>query len=260
MSGLGEVSYTTDPVTGGPAVMVRTDAPVPACMASQYAGWELTGEKFFAMGSGPMRAAAGREELFDHIGHREQSEVVVGLLETGDLPPEAVCADIAMKCNTSPHGVTLLVAPTNSQAGNVQVVARSIETALHKLHELGFDLSRVESGWGMAPLPPVAGDALAGIGRTNDAILYGGHVVLWVRGEQAGIDEIAAQIPSNSSGDHGRPFADIFAAYDHDFYKIDKQLFSPAVVEMVNLDTGVARRFGEFAPEVLAQSFGSQAT
>ncbi len=254
MAGLGQVSLATHPLTGGPAVMVRTDAPVPACMASQYAGWEIASDKYFAMGSGPMRAAAGREELFEHIGFREPSDVVVGLLETGEMPSEAVCVDIAMKCNTSPHGVTLLVAPTDSQAGSLQVVARSVETALHKLHELNFDLHRVESSWGIAPLPPVAKDSLAGIGRTNDAILYGGHVVLYVRGDQASVDEVGPQAPSNSSADHGRPFADIFAAYDNDFYKIDKQLFSPAVVEFVNLDTGVARRFGEFAPEVLRQS------
>lgn len=256
MSGLGEVSFSSHSLAAGPGVLVRTDAPVSACMASQYAGWELAGEKFFAMGSGPMRAAAGREDLFDDIGYREQSDVVVGLLETGDMPPESICIDIATKAGTLPDGVTLLVAPTNSQAGNVQVVARSVETALHKLHELGFDLHRVESGWGIAPLPPVAKDALGGIGRTNDAILYGGHVVLWVRGDQESIDEVGPKTPSNSSDDHGRPFGEIFAAYDHDFYKIDKHLFSPAVVEFVNLDTGIQRRFGKFAPEVLERSFG----
>ncbi len=257
LSGLADVTFDVHAITGRPAITVRTDAPVRACMASQYAGWEVAYGQFFAMGSGPMRAAYGREELFDDIGSREESEVVVGLLETGEMPTEQVCNEIAMNCNVSPHNVTLLVAPTDSQAGNVQVVARSVETALHKLHELGFDLHRIESGWGVAPLPPVAGDALGGIGRTNDAILYGGHVVLWVRGEQTSIDEVAPQVPSNSSDDHGRPFAEIFKSYECDFYRIDKHLFSPAIVELVNLDTGVVRRFGEFAPDVLEQSHGS---
>lgn len=255
LSGLGEVVFTSHSLTGGPAVMVRTDAPVAACMASQYAGWEVTSEKYFAMGSGPMRAAYGKEPLFDDIGYREQAGQAVGLLETSDMPPAAVCEDIASKCQVDPAGLTLLVAPTNSQAGNVQVVARSVETSLHKLHELGFDLARVESGWGLAPLPPVAGDPLDGIGRTNDAILYGGHVVLYVRGDDASIAEIGPQAPSTASSDHGRPFADIFAAYDHDFYKIDKHLFSPAIVEFVNLDTGKRSKFGELAPQVLEQSW-----
>lgn len=257
MAALGEVTFAASPLTSGPAVMVRTDNPVAACMASQYAGWEVKGDGYFAMGSGPMRAAAGREELFEHIGCRETADVAVGLLETDTVPPEAVCADLAAKSGVETSALTLLVAPTNSQAGNVQVVARSVETALHKLHELGFDLARVESGWGLAPLPPVAGDVLSGIGRTNDAILYGGHVVLYVRGDQESIDQLGPKAPSSASADHGRPFKELFAAYDHDFYKIDKHLFSPAVVELVNLDTGANRRYGKFAPEVLEKSFGT---
>ncbi|MCO6042778.1 methenyltetrahydromethanopterin cyclohydrolase [Aeoliella sp. ICT_H6.2] len=256
MAALGDVSLAVSPLTGGPAVMVRTDAPLAACMASQYAGWEVKGEGYFAMGSGPMRAAAAREELFDHIGFCETADVAVGLLETDTMPPEAVCTDIAAKSGVDSGSLTLLVAPTNSQAGNVQVVARSIETTLHKLHELGFDLSRIDSGWGIAPLPPVAGDVLSGIGRTNDAILYGGHVVLFVRGDQESIDQLGPRTPSSASSDHGRPFRELFAAYDHDFYKIDKRLFSPAVVELVNIDTGANRRYGEFAPDVLDKSFG----
>ncbi|MGI9457646.1 MAG: methenyltetrahydromethanopterin cyclohydrolase [Aeoliella sp.] len=255
LAGMGDVSFAVHPLTGGPAVMVRTDAPVAACMASQYAGWEVKGDDFFAMGSGPMRSAYGGEELFDEIGCREHTDVAVGLLESGEMPPQQVCDDIALKCGASPENLTLLVAPTNCQAGNVQVVARSVETALHKLHELSFDLHRVESGWGIAPLPPVAGDALTGIGRTNDAILYGGHVVLYVRGEDAHIEEVGPKTPSSASSDHGRPFRDIFSAYDHEFYKIDKHLFSPAIVEFVNLDTGRSWRFGEYVAEVLEKSF-----
>ena len=58
--------------------------------------------------------------------------------------------------------------------------------------------------------------------------------------------EIGAQTPSSASKDYGRPFAEIFAGYDHDFYKIDPHLFSPAVVTFVNIDTGNSFRFGKF--------------
>lgn len=258
LAGLGDVSLTAAGRDwhDGPSVVVRTDAPVAACMASQYGGWEVTGEGFFAMGSGPMRAAAAREELFTHIPYREAADACVGVLECGESPPQAVCEDIAAKCGVAPNRLTLLYAPVDSQAGGLQVVVRSVETALHKLHELGFDLARVESAWGVAPLPPVAGDTLTGIGRTNDAILYGGHAVLWVRGDDASIESLGSQVPSNASRDYGRPFRDVFAAYDNDFYKIDKLLFSPAVVTFVNLDSGRTHRFGEYAPAVLAESFG----
>jgi len=156
-------------------VRVKTEHPIAACLASQYAGWEIKGEKYFAMGSGPMRAVAGREPLFEEIGCREQSDVCVGVLESSKLPPEGVCREVAEKCGILPEQLTLLVAPTSSLAGTLQVVARSVETALHKLHELGFDLGRVVRGTGGAPLVPVAEDDLASIGWTNDAILYGGR-------------------------------------------------------------------------------------
>ncbi|MEX2169845.1 MAG: methenyltetrahydromethanopterin cyclohydrolase [Pirellulales bacterium] len=253
LAGLGEVQIV--PHGDYPAIAFRTDHPVAACMASQYAGWEVKGEKFFAMGSGPMRAAAGREELFNDIGLRESADVAVGVLEADKLPPDAVAMEIAQKCNVRPEGLTLLVAPTTSQAGTVQVVARSIETALHKLHELKFDLHRVESGWGIAPLPPVSADFLSAIGRTNDAILYGGHALLYVRGDDESLQVVGPQTPSSASLDHGRPFKEIFAAAGNDFYKIDRALFSPAVVTFVNLDTGHTFRFGKFEPAVLEASF-----
>ncbi len=63
-------------------VQVSTDHPVEACLASQYAGWAIQEGTFFAMGSGPMRAAAGKEEIFAKIGLREEAEAVVGVLET----------------------------------------------------------------------------------------------------------------------------------------------------------------------------------
>lgn len=239
----------------GLAVSVRTDHPVLACLASQYAGWKVSHGKFFAMGSGPMRAAAGKEEIFSDIGYREAAEVAVGVLETGRLPPAEALEQLARECGVPLTSLQLAVAPTRSQAGAVQIVARSVETALHKLHELKFDLSRVESGWGIAPLPPVAADDLAGIGRTNDAILYGGDVTLWVRGDDESLVDIGPRVPSNHSADYGQPFSQIFERYNHDFYRIDPSLFSPAVVRFLNVDTGRCHCFGQFSPDVLKQSF-----
>ena len=67
--------------------MIATDDAVRACMGAQYAGWKLAHGKYFAMGSGPMRAAAGKEAIFDTIGFRETTEVAVGVLESSKLPP-----------------------------------------------------------------------------------------------------------------------------------------------------------------------------
>jgi methenyltetrahydromethanopterin cyclohydrolase len=193
--------------------------------------------------------------LFNDVGNCEQPSVCVGVLETSKLPPERVCVDIADKCKLPADKLTLLVARTSSLAGTVQIVARTVETALHKLHALGFDLSRVVSGMGKAPVPPASSDDLSAIGRTNDAILYGGYVVLSVRGDDQSIEEIGPRVPSSSSQDYGRPFSEIFGRYNNDFYSIDPLLFSPGFIAFVNVDTGTRHEFGRLAPEVLADSF-----
>ena len=240
---------------GGLGVQVTSDEPIRACMASQYAGWQVSVGKFFGMGSGPMRAAYGKEALFDDIGCREESPVAVGALETRKLPPEDVIAYIVERTRVAAERVTLAVAPASSLAGTVQVVARSLETALHKLHELKFDLTKVVSGAGFAPLPPVGKDEIQAIGWTNDAILYGGVVDVWVRADDEILDAIGPKVPSNASKDHGEPFAEVFKRYG-DFYKIDPLLFSPAQVTFHNLKTGRTHTFGRLEPEVLRKSFG----
>jgi methenyltetrahydromethanopterin cyclohydrolase len=257
LAGQADVTLLSTEVGGLPCPLVQvvTDHPISACMASQYAGWEIKVGKFFAMGSGPMRAAYGKEKLFDDIGCREQSPVAVGVLETRKLPDEDVTGYLCEHLHLAPDKLTLLAAPSFSLAGSVQVVARSLETALHKLHELDFDLGQVVSGMGTAPLPPPATDELHAIGRTNDAILYGGRVVLWVRADDARLAELGPKVPSSSSPDHGAPFAEIFERNNRDFYKIDPLLFSPAVVCFQNLSSGKSHVFGRTEPDVLSRSF-----
>jgi methenyltetrahydromethanopterin cyclohydrolase len=257
LADLGDVAYVPCPVpeVGGPAVQVTTDDPVRACLASQYAGWQIAVDRFFAMGSGPMRALAAREELFGHIPGKEESPVALGVLETRRHPTEDVVAHVVRKLPQTTEHLTLLVAPASSLAGTVQVVARSVETALHKLHELKFDVTQVVSGYGIAPLPPVAPDELAAIGRTNDAILYGGKVTLWVRADDEILDALGPKVPSSASKDHGALFGELFKRYG-DFYKIDPLLFSPAEVEFRNLKTGTCHRFGRCEPGLLRKSFG----
>jgi methenyltetrahydromethanopterin cyclohydrolase len=257
MANLARVDLTRSPESlwVGPAVQVATDHPVSACLASQYAGWRIAHENFFGMGSGPMRAAAGKEPLFQKLRREEITDRVVGIIETSDIPNEAVVGYIANACQVEPHHVVLLVAPTSSQAGTVQIVARSVETALHKLMELEFDLNRVVSGFGVAPLPPPAPNDITAIGRTNDAILYGADVTLWVRGDDDTVSEITPRIPSSASPDFGRPFRAIFESYDRDFYRIDPHLFSPARIRMCNTQTGNSFAAGELRPDVIAESF-----
>src|SRR5262245_58136837 len=254
-AGLADIEL--EPGPDGPLVQVFSDDPVRACLAAQYAGWQIKVGNFFAMGSGPMRAAHGKEPLFDHLpSARERPPVAVGVLETRKHPTDEMISFLVAGLPRTVEKITLVIAPASSMAGTIQVVARSLETALHKLHELKFDLAQIISGWGSAPLPPVAADEGKAIGWTNDAILYGGHVVLWVRSDDEVLAAIGPKVPSSASKDHGAPFAEVFARYGGDFYKIDPLLFSPALVTFHNLKTGRTHTFGKLEPDVLRRSFG----
>ena len=259
MSDLADVSLQTADTAGlvGPHVTVATDRPLTACLLSQYAGWQVKGDKFFGMGSGPMRAVAAREELFEKLRYCEASNTAVGVIETSQIPTHVVCNDIAEKCGISTSLLTLAIAPTSSIAGTVQIVARSVETALHKLFELGFDVRRIISGFGSAPLPPVAADDLMGIGLTNDAILYGARVQLYVNGDDASLEDVGPKVPADSADCYGEPFLKIFEAAGHDFYKIDPHLFSPAEITFINVESGHSFRFGRINADVLRESFGA---
>ena len=262
MAGHGEVEVhpagaemTAGPGCPWPTVAVASGEPVAACLAAQYAGWRVKADGFFAMASGPIRAAIGREDLFDAIDMRERPETAVGLLEAAALPPEGVCQRLAADAGVPPESLVLLVARTASAAGTLQVVARSLETALHKLHDLHFDLRRLRGGRGVAPLPPVPTGDMVAIGRTNDAILYGGSVTLEVRGDDASLAEIGPRAVSGASPAAGEPFLALFERAGRDFYALDPALFAPARLELVNLDSGWRERFGRIAAEVVTASF-----
>jgi len=236
-------------------VQTVTDHPVAACLASQYAGWQVKVEKWFGMGSGPMRAAYGKEPLFSTIGLQEQPEQVVGVLEADKLPTDTVIGYLTERLQLKPEKLTLWVAPTGSAAGTIQVVARSVEVSLHKLHELRFDLSIIRHGYGVAPIPPLTKDNFTALGRTNDSILYGGRVELTVDTDDSVIEEFGPKTPSNSSPTFGKPFLDLFAEAG-DFYKMDPLLFAPAEIVFHNRQTGRSFRYGKLAPDIVRRSFG----
>lgn len=240
----------------GPTVQVLTDHPVAACLGSQYAGWQVKVGDWFGMASGPMRARYGKEEIYDTIGLRESAFHVVGVIEARTRPTKDVVQYLADKLALPPAALTLWVAPTASLAGAVQVTARSVEVALHKLHELRYDVRNAIAGFGTAPLPPLAKNDLAALGRTNDAILYGATVHLWVSDSDESLNEIGPKVPSAASPLHGTPFIELFKAANYDFYAMDKQLFAPAEVVFHNATSGNTFAFGKPAPELIRQSFG----
>jgi len=235
---------------------VESKHPVISCLASQYAGWNLSHEKFYALASGPGRAIARREELFKDLQYVDQSKFVYLVMEVDKTPPKEIIEKISNDCKTTAENIILILTPTQSISGVIQVVSRVSEVGLHKLHTLKFPLENVEEVCGSAPIPPVSKDFITSMGRTNDAILYGGNVELKVRGTDEQISKLAKNLPSTSSKDYGKPFAEIFKNYKGDFYAIDPNLFSPGKVTVTSLETNKIFVEGKLNSDLLDKSFG----
>jgi methenyltetrahydromethanopterin cyclohydrolase len=233
MGGLGSVELELSATTPNwPWTLVsRSSNPVIACLASQYAGWRLShdegADKFFALGSGPARALARREPLFEKLGYADHAMHATLILESADPPPPPVVAKVAHDCGVEPDKLAFIYAPTQSLTGSVQVVARALEVGLHKAYELGFPLEHVVDGIGAAPLCPPADSARS----------------------------LAERLPSEGSRDYGRPFAEIFKRVKGDFYAIDPMLFSPAAVIVTAIETGETFRAGRVNLSLLDASF-----
>ena len=240
-------------------VDVHTTQPVIACLASQYAGWDLSyGEgkgAFNALGSGPARVLGSKEPILCEIGYRDESDKTCLVLEVDSIPPVEIADKIAAKCRVEPENLALILTPTSSLAGAVQIVARVFEAALHKAHMLHFPLEKIVDGMGTVPLCPPAPDFLTAMSRTNDAILFGGQVHLFVDSSSDDTAKLARDLPSNTSKDYGKPFAEVFKDAGYDFYKLDPMLFSPARVTVSSLRTGRSFQAGKINLSALNQSF-----
>lgn len=259
LGGLGHVALHTGAGKWPLALSVHAANPVLACLGSQYAGWSLAhGEgpaAFRALGSGPGRALAQKEALFAELGYRDSSASTCLVLEVDQAPPLELIEKVSRDCQVAAEQLTFILTPTRSLAGVVQIVARVLEVALHKVHTLGFPLDQIIDGGGSAPLPPPAQDFVTSMGRTNDAILFGGRVHLFVACSDDDARQLAHQLPSSASRDYGKLFGQIFKNVDYDFYKIDPLLFAPAEVVVSTLQGGKTFRAGEVNDALLDLSF-----
>jgi methenyltetrahydromethanopterin cyclohydrolase len=261
MGGLGRVSLHSN--TSFPhwpwQLSVHSCNPILSCLGSQYAGWSLAHEKFFSLGSGPGRAMAGREELYKELNYKDQADSACLVLESEKAPPQEVIEKVARDTGLSPDKLTFILTPTRSLAGAVQIVGRVLEVAMHKVHTLHFPLENIVDGMASAPVPPPSPDFLTGMGRTNDAILFGGHAHVFVTGSDEDAAQLAKELPSSASRDYGRPFAEVFKSVNMDFYKIDPMLFSPAAVTVTAVESGKSFTGGKLDAALLDQSFGYSA-
>ena len=268
LGGLGTVMVNHSAYTDSwpLSVNVHTSNPVLGCLGSQYAGWSLSHQKYYALGSGPARAMATKlkdgklepvEELYKELDYHDSADATVLVIENDAAPPVEIIEKIADACKIEPSKLTIIVTPTSSLAGNVQVVARVLEVAMHKAHALHFPLENIVDGSGSVPISPPHPDFVKAMGRTNDAILFAGQVHIFVKGSDEAAKKLANELPSSTSKDYGKPFAEIFKQYEYDFFKIDPMLFSPASVIVTAVESGNSFRAGKLDNALLDQSFGA---
>ena len=254
---LSHISYDENLVL--PAISVYTDHPSIATLASQFAGWRIKYRDYSAIGSGPARALALKpKEIYEKIGYRDHAEKAVLILETEKKPPENVIREIAEECNVSMKNLAIILTPTTSIAGVVQVSARIVETGIHKLKMLGLNPNNVLFASGYAPIPPVHPKFEKAIAVTNDAILYGGifQCTVSYKDDEEKLRQIVDKAPSKSSDAYGKPFFEIFRNAKYDFYKIDPNLFAPALIIVNNSETGSVFKAGKINIKILKESLG----
>jgi methenyltetrahydromethanopterin cyclohydrolase len=250
-----------------PSVYVQTDHPALSTLASQFAGWQIKSSGFSAIGSGPARALALKpKKLYEKLAYKDESDTAILVLETDKKPPEEAIHQIAESCSVSTEKLFLIAFSTSSLAGSTQVSGRIVETGLHKLERLGLDPLAAKHAWGYAPIIPLHPRSGEAMGRTNDAILYGGtanYIVSYDNDEK--LENIVKQAPSTASkmmqearelAQKNPRFLEIFKEAGFDFYKIDPNIFAPAIVSVNNLKTGKTFRAGNLDIPVMKESLG----
>lgn len=240
-----------------PSIQVYSDHPVIATLGSQYAGWQINDKGYFAIGSGPARALALKpKNIYREIKYHDDFDKGIIILEAEKHPPKEIVERFTRDCGISSEDLAIILTPTASIAGGTQVAGRIVETGVHKLRRLGLNPNSIIHAFGSAPIPPIHPKFVKAMARTNDSILYGGVAHFVVENED---DEIlmkmADKAPSMASKSYGRPFIEIFKEAKCDFYKIDPDLFAPAVVIINNAETGKTYMHGRINPEALAESF-----
>ncbi|MFX1251004.1 MAG: methenyltetrahydromethanopterin cyclohydrolase [Promethearchaeota archaeon] len=273
LGGIGKVDFPPKPdeMPGIGMINVSLDeVPSISTLGAQFAGWRIsrkyegktkTGEiktkKYFAMASGPARALSLEpKELYEKMEYSEQSQKAIILLETNKFPPESVLEYITRKCNVELDNLLVICAPTNCLVGSIQISGRVVETAIHKITEVGLSPKKIVSGDGTAPIAPIVDDAGRAMGITNDCILYGADVHLEVKDiKDPELEEMVNNTPSSASKDYGSPFYEVFKNANFDFYEIDPHLFAPAKIRVTNKDSGCTFEAGQINIEVLKRAF-----
>jgi methenyltetrahydromethanopterin cyclohydrolase len=228
-----------------PHVEIRSDQPYWGCFISQSGNRAISVDETKTIYSGPACLLADREGFKETHDASDDSDCAVLIMEGDVLPDNTVCEALADRCRVIPSHLGIVVAPTASLAGVVQIAGRSVEATLQKLDILGIDPTMIRSAVGRCPAASPGGDALQALGRVNDVLVRGSQV--WLAADGPGSIELLSMLPeiiASTSRDYDRPFLEILAEAGQ-FFQIDKSYFGPAEISIVNLENGSSAHIGK---------------
>lgn len=258
LGGLADVGFDTFMLgkTRLPAIRVMVNQPLIACMGCQVAGWVLAQEADAPILSGPARTLNTPPD--HHVvlsGYRDRHHEAVVTVQMSRPVSEAMATTIATACGILPENLYILASRHACMVSTIQVPARGIEVAMHRLDLAGFDLRTIRHAWTCAPIPPLVDDELTAMGTINDALYYGGEVGLYVEGTDELLADLAPRVVTAVSPLARRPFAVLYRDAGFDFHAIPKDAHTPAILHLTNINTGHTFSAGHFDFEVLERSF-----
>ncbi len=261
IGGMGHVDFGTydQESLSLPSIDVYVDHPQEATLSSQFSGWKMRGKDLPGfinpIGSGPARAIAKNDIFAQAWSYQDVHHETVFGAQTTELPDESVADEVAEACHIQPQNLFILAAHTGSLTGMIQVCSRTVEAAMGRLLKKGFDLGSIVCGTGTCPIPPPIQDEVKAMDRANTALIYGVIVRFVVNCRDQEIESLIEQLPFSASRRFGERFSDLFEEGQRDFYKVDKDIHTVAVYELMNYASGRTFKAGVIRADRMKESF-----
>ncbi len=241
-----------------PSVNVYLSKPQIACLSSQFSSWKIKADEKYniaGLGSGPARALAQNDAIVKLWDYKDVNIETVFAAQMSALPDEEFAEHIANECKIKPENLYILASKTASIVGSVQICARMIEASIWRLNYDGFDISKIITASGYAPIAPCISDELIAMDRVNNAMLYGATASYVVECEDSEIEKVLDTLAFSSSKFYGCNFGEMFEEGGRDIFTMDIDAHKVARVEINNYKTGKSYTTGVLNEEMLFNSF-----
>jgi methenyltetrahydromethanopterin cyclohydrolase len=242
-----------------PTANLMVDNPMLSVIGCEAGAWAVGEGEFVPVASGPVRAKARADRWSQRVEYEDPSPYVLLQMQTVSIPNDETLAYVADACGIPVANLTVMVAPSASLVGSIQVCSRAFEQCIISLaRNTSFDISTILHGYGSAPVAPVIKDEVLAMGRINDALVYGGSGGMWLRhSDDDEVRRMTEGLPfsAQAGDDYGKGYAEIYATYGHSLFNIPAPLDSPAKVMMTNMLTGNVFTAGKIDEDIVYRSF-----